>query len=183
MVEALDDGLDGSFGRQCSVLADGGEIDEGQPGDSVIVVADNRHVTGNVNAGPDEGVQDAMGASVVRREDSGRQELIPAFERYGLQLDIEAHPYDFSERNDDAVQIIRGLNRPRINYCYCVPHAFHLSDYAGDMRTMIQYASAKLTHIHVADCYNHRANAGNRVHRQPARRGCPGAPAQRDRQR
>ena len=43
--------------------------------------------------------------------------LIPLLEQYGLQLDIEAHPYDFSERNDDAVQIIRGLNRPWINYC------------------------------------------------------------------
>jgi myo-inositol catabolism protein IolH len=30
------------------------------------------------------------------------------------------------------------------------------------MRTMIEYAGAKLAHIHVADCYNHRANVGNR---------------------
>ena len=90
------------------------------------------------------------------------EELIPAFERYRLQLNIEAHPYDFSERNDDAVQIIRGLNRPWINYCFCIPHAFHLSDGAGDMRAMIEYAGAKLAHVHVADCYNHRANVGNR---------------------
>ena len=90
------------------------------------------------------------------------EELIPVFERYRLQLHIEAHPYDFAERNDDAVQIVRGLNRPWINYCFCIPHAFHLSDGAGDMRTMIGYAGAKLAHVHVADCYNHRANAGNR---------------------
>jgi myo-inositol catabolism protein IolH len=90
------------------------------------------------------------------------EDLIPLFERYRLQLNIEAHPYDFAERNDDAVQIVRGLNRPWINYCFCIPHAFHLSDGAGDMRTMIGYAGAKLAHIHVADCYNHRANAGNR---------------------
>ena len=87
------------------------------------------------------------------------EELIPVFERYRLQLNIEAHPYDFSERNDDAVQIVRGLNRPWINYCFCIPHAFHLSDGAGDMRTMIGYASAKLAHVHVADCYNHRAES------------------------
>ena len=61
------------------------------------------------------------------------EELIPVFERYRLQLHIEAYPYDFSERNDDAVQIVRGLNRPWINYCFCIPHAFHLSDGAGDM--------------------------------------------------
>ena len=100
------------------------------------------------------------------------EELIPVFERYRLQLHIEAHPYDFSERNDDAVQIVRGLNRPWINYCFCIPHAFHLSDGAGGMRTMIGYASAKLAHVHVADCYNHRANVGNRYIVNP-----PGADA------
>jgi hypothetical protein len=35
VVEALDDGLDGSLGHQRGVLADGGEIDEGQPGISL----------------------------------------------------------------------------------------------------------------------------------------------------
>src|SRR4051812_2619833 len=90
------------------------------------------------------------------------EELIPVFERYGLQLNIEAHPYDFSERNDDAVQIIRGINKPWANYCFCIPHAFHLSDGAGDFRRMIGYAGDRLTHIHVADCFNHRANVGNR---------------------
>jgi myo-inositol catabolism protein IolH len=90
------------------------------------------------------------------------EELIPVFERYRLRLNIEAHPYDFAERNDDAVQIVRGLNRPWINYCLCIPHAFHLSDGAGDMRAMIGYARTKLAHVHVADCYNHRANVGNR---------------------
>jgi myo-inositol catabolism protein IolH len=30
------------------------------------------------------------------------------------------------------------------------------------MRAMIEYAGAKLGHVHVADCYNHRANVGNR---------------------
>ena len=36
------------------------------------------------------------------------EELIPDFERHGIGLNLEAHPYDFSETNDDAVQIIRG---------------------------------------------------------------------------
>ena len=30
------------------------------------------------------------------------------------------------------------------------------------MRNMIEYAGAKLAHVHVADCCNHRVNAGNR---------------------
>ena len=90
------------------------------------------------------------------------EELIPDFERYGIALNLEAHPYDFSETNDDAVQIIRGLNRPWVNYVFCAPHAFHLSDGAGDVRRMMEYAGRKLKHLHVADCFNHRANVGNR---------------------
>ena len=60
------------------------------------------------------------------------------------------------------MQIIRGLNRPWVNYVFCAPHAFHLSDGAGDVRRMMEYAGGRLKHLHIADCYNHRANVGNR---------------------
>jgi myo-inositol catabolism protein IolH len=99
-------------------------------------------------------------------------ELAPVFERYGIGLNLEAHPYDFAERNDDAVHIIRGLDRPWVNYVFCAPHAFHLSDGAGDVRRMMTYAGDRLRHVHIADCYNHRANAGNRYILNP-----PGADA------
>jgi myo-inositol catabolism protein IolH len=90
------------------------------------------------------------------------EELAPVFEEHGIGLNLEAHPYDFSETNDDAVQIIRGLNLPWVNYVFCAPHAFHLSGGAGDVRRMIDYAGARVQHVHIADCYNHRANVGNR---------------------
>ncbi|WP_111768440.1 sugar phosphate isomerase/epimerase family protein [Nakamurella deserti] len=90
------------------------------------------------------------------------EELIPDFEKHGLVLNLEAHPYDFSETNDDAVQIIRGLNTSWVNYVFCAPHAFHLSDGKGDLDRMIRYAGSKLAHLHIADCFNHRANVGNR---------------------
>jgi myo-inositol catabolism protein IolH len=90
------------------------------------------------------------------------EELIPHFERYGIALNLEAHPYDFIERNDYAVQIIRGINKPWVNYVFCAPHAFHLSDGAGDVRRMLTYAGDRVKHLHIADCYNHRANVGNR---------------------
>lgn len=99
-------------------------------------------------------------------------ELAPVFEAYGIRLHLEAHPYDFAERNDDAVQIVRGLNKSWTGYCFCAPHAFHLSDGAGNVREMLQYAGEKLTHLHIADCFNHRANAGNRYIINP-----PGADA------
>jgi myo-inositol catabolism protein IolH len=90
------------------------------------------------------------------------EELGPLFERYGIGLNLDAHPYDFVERNDYAVQIVRGLNVPWVNYVFCAPHAFHLDDGIGDVRRMMEYAGGKLKHLHIADCYNHRANAGNR---------------------
>ncbi len=90
------------------------------------------------------------------------EELAPEFERHGIALNLEAHPYDFAERNDDAVHIIRGLDLPWVNYVFCAPHAFHLSDGAGDVGRMMRYAGNRLQHVHIADCYNHRANAGNR---------------------
>jgi myo-inositol catabolism protein IolH len=89
-------------------------------------------------------------------------ELAPRFERYGIAVNIEAHPYDFAERNDDAVQIIRGLNKPWANYVYCAPHTFHLSDGAGDIRRMLHYAGDRLKHLHIADCYNHKLRQGHR---------------------
>jgi myo-inositol catabolism protein IolH len=90
------------------------------------------------------------------------EELAPTFEQYGIALNMDAHPYDFVERNDYAVQIIRGLNVPWVNYVFCAPHAFHLDDGIGDVRRMMTYAGDKLTHLHIADCYNHKANVGNR---------------------
>jgi myo-inositol catabolism protein IolH len=90
------------------------------------------------------------------------EELIPVFEGYGIGLNLEAHPYDFAERNDDALDIIRGLNKPWVNYVYCAPHTFHLSDGAGDVRRMMRHAGSRLQHVHIADCFNHRANVGNR---------------------
>jgi myo-inositol catabolism protein IolH len=90
------------------------------------------------------------------------EELAPVFERYGIGLNMDAHPYDFVERNDYAVQIIRGLNVPWVNYVFCAPHAFHLDDGIGDVRRMMTYAGDKLKHLHIADCYNHKANVGNR---------------------
>jgi myo-inositol catabolism protein IolH len=90
------------------------------------------------------------------------EELSPIFEQYDLALHLEAHPYDFVERNDEAVDIIRGINKSWVKYVYCAPHTFHLSDGAGDVRRMLDYAGDLMQHVHVADCFNHRANVGNR---------------------
>ena len=90
------------------------------------------------------------------------EELIPEFEKRGLECTIEAHPYDFVETNDRAVQVVRGVNKPWLNYQFCLPHMFHLGQGSYDVRSMLAYAGERLRHVHVADVFNHLANVGNR---------------------
>jgi myo-inositol catabolism protein IolH len=86
-------------------------------------------------------------------------ELLPIFEREGIQLNLEAHPDDFVERNDEAVDLVRGIDSPLVRYLFCAPHTFHLGD---DVAEMIRYAEPVLAHVHVADVFNHRASSGLR---------------------
>ncbi|MDO5627606.1 MAG: sugar phosphate isomerase/epimerase [Mobilicoccus sp.] len=90
------------------------------------------------------------------------EELIPDFEKYGIECTIEAHPYDFVETNDRAVQIVRGVDRDWLNYEFCCPHMFHLGGGSTDVRSMLAYAGDRLRHVHMADVFNHAANIGNR---------------------
>ena len=59
-------------------------------------------------------------------------ELLPIFEREGVQLILEPHPDDFIEDGLEAVNMIRGLNKDWIGFLYCTPHAFHQGHDAGD---------------------------------------------------
>jgi len=92
------------------------------------------------------------------------EELIPHFEKYDIRLAMEAHPYDFVELHDRALELVRSVDRDWLGYEYCCPHTFHLSDGAGDAARMIRTAAAagKLREVHVSDAFNHRANDGNR---------------------
>jgi len=87
------------------------------------------------------------------------EELLPIFEREGIQLNLEAHPDDFVERNDAAVDLVRGIDSPLVRYVFCAPHTFHLGD---DVARMIRYAAPVLAHVHLADVFNHRASSGLR---------------------
>ncbi|MDG6383472.1 TIM barrel protein [Pseudomonas syringae pv. actinidiae] len=62
-----------------------------------------------------------------------------SFEREGIKLDIQAHPYDFCERNNESVDIIRGLDCDWINYLYAAPHTFFYDDGVGDIASMLRY--------------------------------------------
>ncbi len=81
-------------------------------------------------------------------------ELLPIFEREKLPLHLEAHPDDFIEDNNLAVDMVRTIGSPYVKYLFCAPHTYHLGD---DMAAMIRYAAPVLAHVHVADTFNHKA--------------------------
>ncbi|MFP5346642.1 MAG: sugar phosphate isomerase/epimerase family protein [Actinomycetes bacterium] len=87
------------------------------------------------------------------------EELLPVFEREGVELRLEPHPDDFVEDGRAAVDLIRGINSPLVSFLYCAPHTFHQG---GHIRGVMEYAGDLLTHLHVADSFDHRASSGLR---------------------
>jgi len=87
------------------------------------------------------------------------EELLPVFEREGMQLRLEPHPDDFVEDGKVAVDMIRGIDSSLVTYLYCAPHTFHMG---GDMTGIMEYAGDLLTHVHIADSYDFRASSGLR---------------------
>jgi len=96
-------------------------------------------------------------------------ELLPIFEREGVQLILEPHPDDFIEDGLEAVGMIRGLNRDWLGFLYCTPHAFHQG---RPPATIIQAAAEKVRYVHLADAFDHRIQGGLRYIVNP-----PGSPA------
>ncbi|WP_433479293.1 sugar phosphate isomerase/epimerase family protein [Spirillospora sp. CA-142024] len=102
---------------------------------------------------------------VVAPADSERQfwrsleELLPIFEREGLELRLEPHPYDFVEDGRAAVDLVRGIGADFVSFVYCAPHTFHQG---GDIAGIMRHAGPLLTHLHIADSLDHRASSGNR---------------------
>jgi myo-inositol catabolism protein IolH len=87
------------------------------------------------------------------------EELLPVFEREGVQLRLEPHPDDFVEDGHAAIDLIRGINSPLVTFLYCAPHTFHMG---GDITGIMEDAGDLLTHLHVADSFDHRASSGLR---------------------
>jgi myo-inositol catabolism protein IolH len=87
------------------------------------------------------------------------EELLPVFEREGIRLNLEAHPDDFIERNEEAVALVRAIDSDRVRYVFCAPHTYYLGD---DIAAMITHAAPVLAQVHIADVLNHRASSGLR---------------------
>lgn len=87
------------------------------------------------------------------------EELVPIFEREGINLHIEPHPEDFVETLHPAVDMIRVINSKHVKFLYCSPHTFY---FGGDIAAMIRDSAPVLAHVHVADTFNHKASSGLR---------------------
>ena len=120
-----------------------------------------------------------LGVEIINTEFNGRpeapetaeaqflrslDELLPLFEREGLQLIIEPHPDDFVEDGIEAVNLLRGLNRDWIGFLYCTPHAFHQGHAPGEV---IAAAGEKVRYVHLADAWDHRTANGLRYITNP----------------
>ena len=121
-----------------------------------------------------------LGVEMINSEFSGRpeapeaaeaaflksmDELLPIFEREGLELIIEPHPDDFIEDGLEAVNMIRGLNRDWIGFLYCTPHAFHQGH---EPETIVKAAGDKVRYVHLADSWNHLTSNGLRYISNPS---------------
>ena len=91
-------------------------------------------------------------------------ELLPIFEREGLQLIVEPHPDDFLEDGIEAVNLLRGLNQDWIGFLYCTPHAFHQGH---SPEAIIEAGGEKVRYVHLADAWDHRLNHGLRYITNP----------------
>ncbi len=115
-----------------------------------------------------------LGCAVMNSEFNGRpeqaglsearfyasmEELLPMFEREGVELRLEPHPDDFVEDGMVAVDMVRGIDSPLVSFLYCAPHTFHQG---GNMTQIMEYAGPLLTHLHIADSFNHKGSSGLR---------------------
>ncbi|MDR0886310.1 MAG: sugar phosphate isomerase/epimerase [Clostridiales Family XIII bacterium] len=82
------------------------------------------------------------------------EELLPVFEREGIRVEIQSHPYDFCELNDETVDMVKSFRSDNLTYVYSSPHGFFYDQGKGDVRHMLTYAGDSLSHVLFADTFN-----------------------------
>jgi len=83
------------------------------------------------------------------------EQLLPAIERAGIALSLDAHPGDWIEDGRTAVDLIRELNTPAVRFLYSAPHSFYL-DPQDDLREFLHYIAPYLSFVRIADSFDHR---------------------------
>lgn len=110
-----------------------------------------------------------MGVSVINTELSGDpnqqeicngmwfrsvEEILPIAEREGIRIEIQSHPYDFCELNNETVDMVKSFRSDNLTYVYSAPHGFFYDKGKGDVRSMLKYAGDSLSHVLFADTMN-----------------------------
>ena len=98
-------------------------------------------------------------------------ELAPVFEKNNIELEIQPHPNDFIESNLAATRLIRSLDLDWVHQVWCSAHAFYMDDGRGDIRQQFAESGERITHVLIADTFNHKGNFSLRYIINP-----PGAP-------
>ena len=86
-------------------------------------------------------------------------ELVPIFEREGINLHVEPHPEDWCETIQPAVDIIRTVNSPRVKFLYCAPHTFY---FGNDTAAMLRECADVGAPGHVGGPIKHPASSALR---------------------
>ncbi len=144
-------------------------------------------------SGPDEWAREAavrywkraiqisvdLGCQVMNTEFSGRperpeeseacfyrsmEELLPIFEREGIDVRIDPHPDDYVEDGLEAIRVIRGLNSPHVGMVYVACHSYHMGH---PMREIMREAGDLIRLVHVADTMDHHRSHGLRYITNP----------------
>ncbi len=111
-----------------------------------------------------------MGVQVINTELSGTpdepeiceemwyrsmEELLPIIEREGIRVEIQSHPWDFCELNDETADLVKSFRSDNLTYLYSAPHTFFYDKGKGDVASMLNYAGQDLSHVLLADTWNH----------------------------
>lgn len=82
------------------------------------------------------------------------EELLPLFEKENIRVEIQSHPYDFCELNNETVDMVKSFRSDNVTYVYSSPHGFFYDNGKGDVRSMLEYAGDSLSHVLFADTFN-----------------------------
>ncbi len=105
----------------------------------------------NTELGPGRDNPELREAKLMRSLDV----LLPILEEKGMRIDIQAHPDDFYELNNDTYDIIRYYDSDSIGYLYSIPHTFHYDGGKGNIERNLKYTRKHLKHILFADTYDY----------------------------
>lgn len=144
-------------------------------------------------SGPDEDAREAavrywkravqiavdLGVDTMNTEFSGRpekpeeserafyrsmEELVPIFEREGIDVLVDPHPDDFVEDGLQAVRTLRGVNSKNLGMVIVACHQFHMG---GDLDAVLDAAGDMVRLVHVADTMDHHRSHGLRYITNP----------------